>query len=198
MTRESETSSRRAADREAAGWERRSSFFRPGPRPHGVCRRRAVAALPARFFKRRGVAAVTSFAGPDRIFVELDALRACPTEDHGAEPAVADRQRLIPARWPDWRYRSTIARLSGVAGPAGSSPHAAMDIPRTRATMPTAEMYATARAIRHSPCPRLSGDPCDGMRARDPLVLSVIFACRPSSVNTHPSRETLAFARPMR
>ena len=33
-------------------------------------------------------------AGPQRDFVELQVLVACIAEDHGAEPPVADRQRL--------------------------------------------------------------------------------------------------------
>ena len=36
--------------------------------------------------------------GPDRLLVELDLLALGAAEDHGAEAAIADRQRLDPAR----------------------------------------------------------------------------------------------------
>ena len=43
------------------------------------------------------VGVVVRLAGPDGVLVDLESLLGRPAEDHRAEPAVADRQRLVPA-----------------------------------------------------------------------------------------------------
>ena len=45
-----------------------------------------------------GIEESFSWTGPDRVFVELDALILWVSKDHGAQAAVAHRKRLVPVR----------------------------------------------------------------------------------------------------
>src|SRR5690606_23156880 len=61
-------------------------------------------------------------AGPDRLLVELDPLVNRPPEDHGAQTAVADRQRFDPlARGSRVPERQRVRHALGREGPGRES-----------------------------------------------------------------------------